>query len=115
MFRITRAQMYALRQATIDRFVEEMATHLRETFPEQYHVLGDDGLRDTVQYGIERARIHAITSERDLCLYLGLMLTFGRDFDREQPWAREILESSLLEPADVVVERLHAAGMEREP
>jgi len=113
MFRITRTQMNALRQAAIDRFVAEMVTHLRETFPEYHHAEGDDGLRDTVHYGIERARTHAITSEQDLCLYLGLMLTFGRDFDREQPWAREILESSLLEPAEVVMERLHEAGMEQ--
>ncbi|HZH16724.1 MAG TPA: hypothetical protein VE057_20385 [Archangium sp.] len=105
--------MDAFRQAAIDRFVAEMVIHLRETFPEYHHAEGEVGLRDTVQYGIERARTHAITSEQDLCLYLGLMLTFGRDFDREQPWAREILENSLLEPAAVVMERLHEAGMEQ--
>jgi hypothetical protein len=42
---------------------------------------------------VDRAKVYDIDSERDVCKYIDIMYTFGRDFDidPEIPWASKIL------------------------
>ena len=113
MFKIKREQMDVLRQAGLEGFVERMREHLSDTFPRETRELGQAALEETIWYCIARAETHEVTSERDVCLYLGLMLVFGRDFDRELPWAREILEDRSVPRPTERMDRLQAEGEAR--
>jgi hypothetical protein len=114
MMKVRKAQMEALESVAVEAFVDEMVVHLRECFPEPCRDLGPVGLRELLRVGVERAEAHGFTNEREVSLYLGLMLVFGRDFDRKEPWARAILEDTEPEDAEARMERLHDAGVEQE-
>ena len=105
--------MNVLRQAGLEGFVDKMREHLSDTFPRETRELGQTALEETIWYGIGRAETHEVTSERDVCLYLGLMLVFGRDFDRELDWAREILADRSVPRPSERMDRLQAEGEAR--
>jgi hypothetical protein len=90
---IRQAQMEAFSQAEIGKFQDWMCTHLWKFFPAQAETLGEPKLRELIQYGIRRAAEHGITTERDVCKFIDLMIVFGRDFDRDEKsaWAGQIL------------------------
>ena len=71
-------------------------------------------LRALIRRGIERAQGHGIASERDVCVFLGLMLTFGEDFDKALPWARAIVRDRDLIDGHDRIDRLADAGEEHE-
>lgn len=113
MFKIKREQMNVLRQASLEGFVDKMREHLSDTFPLETRRLGQTALEEMIWYGIGRAETYEVTSERDVCLYLGLMLVFGRDFDRELEWAREILADKSIPRPTERMDRLQAEGEAR--
>jgi hypothetical protein len=112
--KVRREQMEALVGLAVEAFVDDMVVHLGECFPEPCDALGPAGLRELLRIGVARAEAHGFTGEREVSLYLGLMLAFGPDFDREEPWARAILEDAEPEDAKARMERLHDAGVEHE-
>jgi hypothetical protein len=93
--RIRPAQMQAFSQAEVRKFERWMCAHLRKHFAPQCQALSDAHLRELIGYGIERAARHQITTERDVCKFIDLMLVFGRDFDTDAgvAWAAPILET----------------------
>ncbi|QSQ19129.1 hypothetical protein JY651_27685 [Pyxidicoccus parkwayensis] len=93
MFVIRGKQMEALGLATAASFPLRLAEFLRETFPRQTAALDGPALVAFAGDGIERAEGHGIETERDICKYLSLMVTFGRDFDEDPafPWVAPIL------------------------
>ena len=90
---IRQAQLNAFAQAERLKFEDWMVAHLTKFFPKQCESAGEAGLRDTIQYGIRRAAAHGITTRRDTCKYIDLMIVFGPDFDtdRRLGWAGKIL------------------------
>ncbi|HEY7393092.1 MAG TPA: DUF4123 domain-containing protein [Bryobacteraceae bacterium] len=90
---IRHEQMAAFSRVEVEKFEAGMLTHLVRFFPKECAALKEAQLRDLIQYGIERARAHEITSERDVTKYIDLMLVFGRDFDTDKryPWASYLL------------------------
>jgi hypothetical protein len=95
MLRIPRRQQDALGEAQVADFERRAAVHLRGYFPEDCQALDDSALR-------ELAAGFGVLAERDVTLYLDVMMTLGPDFDRDPtlPWAHEILiEPELPEPA----------------
>jgi len=93
MMRIREEQMEAFSTKARATFENRMVLHLRRFFPQHCEALGEDGIRETIRHGIERARSYAIVAERDVCKYIDLMFGFDRDFDTDEglPWARKIL------------------------
>ena len=83
MFNIRKEQLEALSQASLKSFEERMVTHLNKFFQPQCQALGDPKTRESIHYGIQRAKTYGIISERDVCLYIDLMFAFGRDFDKD--------------------------------
>jgi hypothetical protein len=77
----------------LKQFENLMVTHLKKFFPKKCAKLEEDGLRKTIRYGIEQAKFYGIVIENDVSLYLNLMFTFGKDFDKTYPWASKILKN----------------------
>jgi hypothetical protein len=62
-----------------------MLVHIREFFPGICASFGDEKLLLLVRHGIERGKHYGITSERDVCKLIDLMLILGQDMDRKFP------------------------------
>lgn len=88
-------QMTALSNAATDSFESDVLSHLKRCFPAECTALGEETVRNTIRYGIERSRTYGITAAREVCMYVDLMIVFGRDFDCDPrlPWAASILNS----------------------
>jgi hypothetical protein len=93
MLIINKEQMTALREKKRRDFVKRMVDYLQRTFPKQAGSLGDAGLREEIQHGMETADQYRMVSEREVARYIELMFYLGRDFDTspQTPWATAIL------------------------
>jgi hypothetical protein len=110
MLVIRREQMAVFSDARRQQFEGWMRDHAERFFPRECRKLGEALLGQTIRAGIERARAHGITSRRDVCRYIDLMLVLGREFDTDQglPWAGRILGGSA--SAAARVQALHTAA-----
>lgn len=75
-----------------------------------------DGTRREVSSRVHRfwygeGQTYGITGQRDTCLFIDVMVAFGRDFHCRLPWAAEILNSAA--HASERVNALHASALER--
>jgi hypothetical protein len=97
-------------------FEDRMIAHLKRAFPEQVESLGEPKLRETIQYGTQRAASYRIPSERDVCKYIDLMIFYGRDFDKDPklPWAQSILQNQNIRNPTTKIERLYKAAQKHE-
>jgi len=97
-------------------FEDRMVAHLKRVFPDKSEVLGEPQLRETIQYGTQRAAAYRIISERDVCRYIDLMILYGRDFDKDPhlPWAQSTLENRALRNPTSKIERLYKAAKKQE-
>ncbi len=93
MLTIRQAQFAVFSKLAVRKFEDWMVAHLERFFPRQARELGELKLRETIQYGIDRAAAYDVTIKRDVCKYIDLMIVFGRDFDTDKRfrWAAEIL------------------------
>lgn len=93
MLKIRKEQKERLSQVMIRRFEDRMIEHLQRFFPARAAELGEAGLREHIHHGVARAASYEIVAERDVCKYIDLMFSLGRDFDVDPalPWARAIL------------------------
>jgi len=105
-------QMHALELSLFENWV---ADHLRRFFPAQCEQLGSDGLGELIRYGIARAQAHGFKANPDVCRFLDIMLVFGREFDQDLLWAREILEDARIVLPGMRMDLLHQAAVEHEP
>ena len=99
MLTIRKEQLKVLSRNEVQKFEVHMRAHLRKIFPEQSGTLGKEELDNVIRHGIERAKVHGIVSQRDVCKYIDLMMVFGRDFDTSPklPWASATLKEEFLE------------------
>jgi hypothetical protein len=67
--------------------VNSLILHAREVAPEVCAKMSTEQLRSMVDRCLERCEHYGITREFDIFRYLNLMLVFGLDFDKDQPWA----------------------------
>lgn len=97
-------------------FEDKVLAHLKKVFPEKYEALGEPKLRETIQYGTQRATSYRITSERDVCKYIDLMILYGRDFDKDpaHTWAQSILQNQAIRNPTAKIERLYKAAQKQE-
>lgn len=93
-------------------FEDRMLAHLHKFFPEQCKGFDEPKLRETIQYGTQRAASYRITSERDVCKYIDLMILYGRDFDKDTnlQWAQSILQNKDIRNPSSKIERLYKAA-----
>jgi len=114
MLTIRDAAWHKLAEAAHADFVARMRVHLRKFFPEQCDALGEVKTGQLIEFGITRAREHGFEAERDVCKYIDLMFTFGREFDRNPglPWAQQILRNRAPADPDRRMRWLHATAIE---
>lgn len=114
MFKIRREQKVAFREQALRDFEDRVVGHVERCFPERREVLGEGGVREVIRLGLERAAMHGIVAERDVCKFVDLMLVFGIDFDRRCAWAREVLGENADADPFVKMSRLFERAMEME-
>lgn len=97
-------------------FEDRVVVHLKKVFPEKAEALGEPKVRETIQYGAQRAASYRITSERDVCKYIDLMVFYGRDFDKDPnlPWAQSILQNQNIRNPSSKIDRLYKAAEKHE-
>lgn len=100
-WKITPKQKAAFRNAATENFIQRVMVHANEFFPDDCKTLGPNGLRQTIEHCITRARGYGIEEGSQVCRYIDIALSFGRDFDRdpECPWAATVLRDPRLAPA----------------
>jgi len=98
MLIIRKEQVGAFNKAMLERFENLMVDHLAMYFPDQCEKMGEESVREAILYGMERAKTYGIIIEQDISMYLNLMFTFGRDFDKDSAltWMAEILNNENL-------------------
>jgi hypothetical protein len=62
-------------------FEARMLARVRANFAERLASLGEAGVRALIREGVARAAEYRLQSEREVCRYIDLMLTFGTDVD----------------------------------
>ena len=101
-------QVHALAQAQLSRFGARMLVHIEEFFPSVFASLGEEKLLLLVRHGVERGKHYGITSERDVCKLIDLILTLGPDMDRKFPWIAATLSDTAV-PAATKVDTVYDA------
>jgi hypothetical protein len=111
VFKIRREQAMAFRAEALRDFEDRVLMHVRRCFPDRAASLEEDAVRNLIRRGVERAAAYRIVAERDVCMYVDLMLVFGADFDSERAWAREVLAARGGDPS-TTLRTLYARGVE---
>lgn len=101
MIQLRAEQLQAFSADARRRFEDCMVAHLNKLFPGQCGPQRERRTRLAIAYGIERAANHGLTTERDVCIFIELMYTFGQDFDADMklPWAARILRDPQCHPS----------------
>ena len=94
MLTIRSEQMDALSAYMIARFERDMVNHIAQAFPKQFAEAGDAGTRKLVHDGIAKAASYGVQSERNVALFIDLMVAIGPTFDHDDrfPWVRQVLQ-----------------------
>jgi hypothetical protein len=97
-FVISDAQMQAFSDQQRKRFADEMVVYFRQEYPKESANLGEEGLRELIDEGIETAKGYHIVLEPEVADYLELMVAVAPDFDTSSktPWAQGILTDDTL-------------------
>lgn len=104
------AQLLVFKGEAESGFQQRVADHLRHHFPDDCAELGAEGLQEVIQHGMDRATLHGLQVERDVCLFLGLMFLFGPELDEdpEVPWVGRILRDERLDTPKKRIDALWA-------
>ena len=99
MLTIRKEQIEALSKYMEESFVNRMAAHLKEFWPERCQKIGEEAVRESIYNGIDFARKFGITMEYDVARCIDLMYEFGWPVDDKPPdlWAQEILNNTELD------------------
>jgi hypothetical protein len=110
---IRKAQMEAFEQAAVEGFEDRMFDHLRRFFPRHCEASGEASIRRLTQEGIGQAERYGLTSQREVCLYISLMIMLGSGFDADPqlPWAAPILKDKSATPPGATATALYTKAM----
>jgi hypothetical protein len=86
---IREAQIADFRLAARSQSEQRVTAAVAEAFPADSERLGKQGMRQLVRLSITRAARHGFEAEREIFLFLSLMLMLGAFFDEDPqlPWA----------------------------
>ena len=91
VFTIRKQHMDAFSRSVDDAFIQRLVRHLRDNFPGQVadRGLGPKDLEPLARRGLANARKYGLVAERDIRMYVELMVLLGPNFDEDPklPWA----------------------------
>ena len=110
MLTIRRDQASRLTESS---FVDHIAAHVQEYFPDRYRRLGLPAVRTLITQTVKKALEYGFVDDGHLCQFVDLAIVFGSGFDTDPgiPWASQILGDESLSPA-LRMKRLGEAAME---
>jgi len=113
MLVIRKSQQEKLSSTGRNQFYVRLEAHIEKFFPEHVVKLDKEQRRALFEYGLERGKKYDFISERNVCLFIDLMLAFGLEFDisPEHGWAQKVLADSGQNHPNVKMDALHEAGM----
>lgn len=91
MLVIRSEQLDALSAAQVLRLKNDLYQQVFEFWPQEAAEQGEKGVRETIDYALERSDLYSIEQEYDIYRYVNLMYALGSNFDKEKSWAAEIL------------------------
>lgn len=97
MLEIRSEQLRILGGAARSAFEADAINHFFEYYPHECGRAGREQVTKLVRLGIERALVHGYTKQREVILYINLMMILGSGFDRDPqiPWvARQLNDLS---------------------
>ena len=117
MLQIRQEQMDVLDACMLKCFIEKTIVHLRQVFRETCGEESDEDLGKRVQAGVDEAAVYDITDEREVVLFIDLMVDLGPGFQKQEPnlWMEEILTDETLdqeEKIDTIYTRLNGVADE---
>ena len=114
MLVIRAEQMQALSKVQAKAFEDRMVAHIQEFFPDHHAAMKEDGARELIHLGIERAARYGIIAERDVCMYIEMMIAFGPDYDESArlSWAGRMLRNPTYTNPSEKMEAVHRTGLE---
>lgn len=98
MLTIRKEHLERFAHAAVRNFEDRMVAHLRAFAPRHFKILTEEEIRGVIRHGMAQAQRHGFTSERNIRLYVELMLVLGSGFDVDPqwPWAAELLNADAL-------------------
>lgn len=107
LFVLREAQLAALSEQKTDDFKKRLHQHISNTYSDVVAELGPASTRETIEYGMERARAYQIVAESEVVAYVELVFRFGRDFDADPalPFADMILEQRMVYEREPTIKR----------
>lgn len=114
MIQINAEQMAAFQHNAEARYADDLCARLSALYPEETTALGDARLRRLVAEGIPKARTYDLAAERDVALFVDLMLFLGAGFDTDPnlPWAAAILNDDYITDPQLRIDTLHARALQ---
>jgi hypothetical protein len=105
--------MAALEHSALAQYQARLCERLFALYPEEAGALGAAGVATLVADGQAQAASYDIDSERDVALFVDLMLFLGAGFDSDPglPWAAEILSDELILDPGLRIDTLHARAV----
>jgi hypothetical protein len=90
-------QMQAFSRLAQERFEVRLLAHIEDCFPVHRREVGPDRLRLVIRQGIEKAAQYGMQGQREIYLFVSLMLYFGSSFDTDPQlgWAAAGLKNPL--------------------
>jgi len=115
MFVIRKEMMAIFEVHMREQFVRKALAQIREVFPDAAQKQGEPQLRALIESGIDKAAGFGVLSEREVLLFVDLMMELGSKFAEEPKykWIGATLEKSDLnehQKMDIIYQRLEAAS-----
>ena len=114
MLVIRREQLEIFEEWALREYEDRLCTRLLEQYPEETGMLSEERLRMLVQDGVSHSARYGLESERDVALFVDLMLFLGPRFDEDPrlPWASNILNDEFIIDPGLRIDTLHAQALQ---
>lgn len=114
MLVIRNEQMQTMQSVALDEFENEMVAHIKEFAPKHSEVIKDEGVREVVRLGIERAKQYGLTNRGPVRFFIEMMFMFGSSFDTDfqLPWAGGTLNNETIKDQAQRADILHDKMLE---
>ena len=107
-------QMAGLERSAQGAFENRLLSHIQEFFPVHWRETGAERLRAVIRTGITNAATYGLAAEREIYLFVSLMLYLGSSFDTDfqLPWAADALKEASEEDPFTRIDRTYHAALD---